>query len=477
MWNILQTSKIVPKLIALPFILIILALGARSSLDSSTPNKSFYTFNNSNIHSEIANNTMFSILYSVYLMKKEKFYKYGDIKYEDAIENVKLLNGFESKSKDFSRFQKSTFRKKKNVVLIILESFGYEYSGYLGGTDTTPNLDKLTKESLYFTNLYATGTRTAWGVSSTLTGLYPLPSRAYVKANKSLSDFYTLASTMKENSYETTFLYSGDADFDNMRGFLLANGFNNVYGKEDFDSDLTKYTWGYCDEDLYDKALGLIENSKDKPLFLTLLTMSSHEPFDYPKGKVEPFKDAKLEGFANSIKYGDYAIGKFIKNLKDRNLLKDTVIAFVADHNPKAYGTFDVPIDKYKIVADEFKDGGQEYSKIASQIDFAPTILDIAGIDAIIPTMGSSVLQNERNSAILLARKKNFAYLTENGLVIYKPKKNTKMYDYSLNEIAKDEKIIKDGLSYIYSSKYLYDKGLYKKEKKIPYGINNKYTK
>lgn len=124
MWNILQTSKIVPKLIALPFILIILALGARSSLDSSTPNKSFYTFNNSNIHSEIANNTMFSILYSVYLMKKEKFYKYGDIKYEDAIENVKLLNGFESKSKDFSRFQKSTFRKKKNVVLIILESFG-----------------------------------------------------------------------------------------------------------------------------------------------------------------------------------------------------------------------------------------------------------------------------------------------------------------------------------------------------------------
>lgn len=466
----LKASEIKPKLLALPIILLILALGTRSSIDSSTPSKSFYTFDNSNIHAEIANNTIFSILYSVYLINNEKFYKYGDIKYEDAIKNVKILNNFQTNGANFNRFQKSTFTKKKNVILVILESFGHEYSGYLGGLNTTPNLDKLTKESLYFTNLYAIGTRTSWGVSSVLTGLSPLPSREYVKANKSLNNFYTLASTMKKNNYETTFLYSGDADFDNMRGFFLANGFNNVYGKESFDKNLTKYTWGYCDEDLYAKALGLIEDSKDKPLFITLLTMSSHEPFDYPKGRVEAFKNAKLEGFANSIKYGDFAIGKFIQKLKDKNLLKDTVVAFIADHNPKAYGTFDVPINKYKIVAmivaDEFKNGGKEYKKIASQIDFAPTLLDIAGIDATIPTMGSSVLQNERNSAMLLARKKNFAYLTEKGIVIYKPKKDISMYDYNLKKMKKDEKTVQDGLSYIYSSKYLYDNLLYKIQKR-----------
>ncbi|MEA3228978.1 MAG: sulfatase-like hydrolase/transferase, partial [Campylobacterota bacterium] len=335
-----QKGEIKKRLILLPLVLVVLALGARSSLDSSTPNKSFYTFNNSNIDSEIANNTMFSILYSIYLMKKEKFYDYGNMKYEDAVENVQVLNSFNDNKNSFIRFQKSTFDRKKNVILVLLESFGHEYIGHLGGTDTTPNLDSLTEESLYFTNLYATGTRTSWGVSSILTGLYPLPSREYVKANKSLNNFYTVASTFKLNSYETTFLYSGDADFDNMRGFMLANGFDNVYGKESFNRDLKKYTWGYCDEDLYDRALHLIEKSKDKPYFLTLLTMSSHEPFDYPKGRVEPYQDAKLEGFANSIKYGDYAIGKFMKQLKERGALKNTIIAFIADHNPKAYGTF-----------------------------------------------------------------------------------------------------------------------------------------
>ncbi len=461
----IEKTRIKAKLLALPFILILLALGTRSSLGYSTPNRSFYTFNNSNVHSEIANNSAFSVLYSIYLMKKEKFYDYGDIKYEEAIQNVKKLNGFKNEGKDFRRLQESTFDKKKNVILVILESFGHEYSGYLGGTNMTPNLDKLTQDSLYFTNLYATGTRTSWGVSAILTGLNPIPSREYVKANKSLSDFYTIATTLKAKDYSTTFLYSGDVDFDSMRGFMLSNGYENVYGKEDFDSSLHRYTWGYCDEDLYDKALGLIEESGEKPFFLTLLTMSSHEPFDYPKGKVSPYEGEKLEGFANSIKYSDYAIRKFMNSLKEKGLLEDTVVAFIADHNPKAYGKFDVPIDKYKIVAlivsEEFK-GGREYSKIASQIDFGPTLLDVAGVDAIIPTMGSSILQNERDSALLLAKKKNFAYLTPEGVVIYKDKRKTQTYGYDLKKTQSDKKSVYDGLSYIYASKYLYDKRLYK---------------
>lgn len=463
--NSLNNGKIPYKVSILPLILAILFLGTRSSLGSSTPNQGFYTFSTSKIHNELANNSIFSILYSVYLLKKEKFYHYGEITNADALENVKKLSNIKSEQ-GLYRYQQSLFSEKKNIILVILESFGHEHIGHLGGTPTTPNLDQFTKESLYFTNLYAIGTRTSWGVSSVLSSLYPIPSREYVKASNSQKDFYTIARTLKKHNYTNTFIYSGDVDFDNMRGFLLSNGYDDVYGKENFDSDLEVYTWGYCDEDLYDKAFTLAKNSQDKPFFITLLTMSSHEPFDYPKGKVDPYKGAKLEGFANSIKYADYAIGKFIRNLKEAGLMKNTVVAFIADHNNDAYGSFDVPIDRYKILAmilsDDFK-GGKEYDKIASQIDFGPTLLDIAGVSDTIPTMGSSVLQTQKDSALLLAHKKNFAYLLKDKFILYKENKDTKSYNYELKQIANDEKSVYDGLSYIYASKYIYEnKDLYK---------------
>ena len=463
----IKTSPIKNKLISLPIILVLLALGARSSLDSSTPNQGFYTFSNKNIYNEVANNSIFSVLYATYLSKKEKSFNYGDLNSAESIEMIKKEYWIDNNTSTLLRFQKSSSLKQKNIILVILESFGHKHVGFLGGTPTTPNLDALRDDSLYFTNMYAAGTRTSWGVSSVLTSLYPIPSREYVKARKSQKDFYTIARSLKKSDYTNIFLYSGDVDFDNMRGFLLSNGYDNVLGKESFDDSLTKYTWGYCDEDLYDKAITLIESKKDKPYFLTLLTMSSHEPFDYPKGRVEPYSKAPLEGFENSVKYADYSIGKFIQKLKEKGLLKDAVVAFIADHNEKPYGKFDVPIDRYKIpaliISDEYSKNGKEYSKIASQIDFAPTILDIAGVSIEIPTMGSSVLINPRDTAIVKSGNR-YAYLLKDKFIIYKPKKKTNSYNYDLEVIPSIENEVKSGLSFINASKYLYDKKLYKEK-------------
>jgi len=466
----LISKKFKDKIIVLPLILLLLFLGIRSSLGRSTPNQGYYAVSSSNIHNEIANNSLFSIYYANYLLNKEKFYNYGKIGYKDAVSNVKKLNNILSNDKNNNsliRFQKSLFKKKKNIILVILESFGKKNIGYLGGTDTTPNLDKLTSQSLYFTNMYATGTRTSWGVSALLTSLYRIPSREYIKASKSQKDFYTIARTLKENNYENTFLYSGDVDFDNMKGFLLSNGYDDVIGENGFTRNkYDKFVWGYCDEDLYDEAIYLAEKSKDKPFFLTLLTMSSHEPFDYPENKIDLLEGEKKNSFPNSIKYADYALGKFINDLKEKGLLENTVVAFIADHSMKSYGKFDVPIERYKIasliVSDNYKNNnGREYDKIASQIDIGPTILDLAGIDCELPTMGTSVLQHERNSALLLANRRNFAYLVPDRFVIYKGKLNTQIYDYRYNKLATDSNLIYDGLSYIYGSKYLYDNKKY----------------
>jgi phosphoglycerol transferase MdoB-like AlkP superfamily enzyme len=459
--KILDRRPILEKLYLFPVVLIILFIGLRSSFDSSTPNSSFYSFSNDNIKNEIANNTTFSILYSVYQTKNEKSYKYGDLPNEEAIQNIKNIYNIDSDQNNLKRVQESSFEGKKNIILVVLEGIGHENVGYLGGRDVTSNLDALTKESMYFTNMYAVSNRTSWGISSILSSLYPIPSREYVKASKSARDFYTIASSLKKHNYENIFLYAGDANFDNMRGFMLANGYDSVYGKESFDSSLKKYTWGYSDEDLFDKAIEMIETKTSKPLFLTMLTLSSHKPFDYPYEKISPYKDMDLKSFTNSIKYADYAIGKFIAKLKEKKLLENTIVAFISDHTEKVSGSFDVPIDKYKIPAiilsNEFQKSPKEYSKIASQIDFAPTLLDIAGVSDTIPTMGASILKHQRDSAILLYKNRNFAYLRPDKFVIFKPKKQIQTYNYELQKIQESKKDVDDGLSFINAAKAIYD--------------------
>jgi phosphoglycerol transferase MdoB-like AlkP superfamily enzyme len=464
--NDIKNTKIKSKLIFFPFIFILLLIGMRSSFDSSTPNRGFYTFSNTNVYNEIANNSIFSILYDTYLAKKEKKYHYGDISGKEAISNIKNIYHIKNNNNTLERLQKSNFTGNKNIILVILESFGHSNVGYLGGRKLTENIDKLIQNSLYFTNMYAVGTRTSWGISSVLTSLYPIATREYIKALKSQKDFNTIARVLKQFNYSNTFLYSGDINFDNMKYFLKSNGYDNVYGKNSFNPNLTKYTWGYSDEDLYNRAIDIIKKQK-KPYFLTLLTMSSHEPFDYPKGKTPPYKDAPLKSMQNAIKYSDYAIGKFIYNLKKEGLLKNTVIGFIADHNENAYNKKDVAIDKYKIASfildSKYTNNAKKYDKIASQIDFAPTLLDIAGISTNISTMGASILKVKRNSAILLAKRRNFAYLKEDSFVIYKPNNKPKTYNYNFNKISNINKNILEGLSYIQGASYLYENNLYKK--------------
>ena len=461
----IQKGSIKQRLILLPLMIVLLGLGARSSIGMGAPNQSFYTFSSNDTNNEIANNSVFSIIYAIYQVSNEKFLDYGDISAKDAIANVKRLNKIQNNEDNFQRLQKSTFSQEKNIILVILESFGHEHIGYLGGTPTSPNIDALTKESLYFTKMYAVGTRTSWGVSSVTTGLYPTPPREFVKASKSQNNFYTLARTLKKHGYENTFLYSGDANFDNMRGFLLSNGYEHIYDKKSFSGYSEPCTWGYSDENLYEKAFELIEKSAEKPFFLTMLSMSSHEPFDYPRGRVKPYKEAKLNGFANSMKYSDYAIGKFMKKLKAKGMLKNTIVAFIADHTNNTYTSTTLPISNNLIaafiVSEDFH-GGKEYDKIASQIDFAPTILDVAGVNETIPTMGTSVLQNQRDSALLLTNNKSVTYLLPEKFVIYRGRGVVQTYDYNKTKLDNNQNEVKDGLSYIYSSKYLYDNRLYK---------------
>lgn len=444
------------KIIALPIVLILLFLGMRSSLDSSTPNPSFYTFSNSCEHNEIANCTFFSLGYGLYANSKDQKVNFP-IEADRAFEVTQkaMKEKFVSKT-SLKRELKSNFSKKQNVILIILESFGNNYVGYLEGTPTTPNLDNMKNDGLYFTHLYGVGPRTHWGISSTLTSLNPHPNTSYLKLLKSQHDFYTIAKSFKKYGYKNYFFYGGDSSFDNMSGFVLSNGYDEVIDKFNFDPKLTKRTWGYSDEDLYDQIYSKIK-AQTKPYFITAMTLSSHEPYDYPKDKIQLYKKEPAEGFANSIKYADYALGKFYRKLQKEGLLKNTVVAFVADHGAEVHSSFD-GFERNRLAAMILSQSldPQKYDKIASQVDFGITLLDVAGISDSINVSGQSVLQKQRNTALMVLGE-NTIFLTGKKYVVYRKKNTPICFNYKHLEIDHCEKEIEAGYAQLKSANMIYN--------------------
>ncbi len=439
----LSKSSILHKILLFPFVFVILFLGIRSSVSDSTPNQSFYSYSNSAMTNEIVNNTVFSLLYSVYLKSKETMPNYGKLQNK----NYKL---------NLLHHQSTTFKKKKNIVLVLMESFGSSYVGSLGGTPTTPHFDTMSKDGLFLSNMYSSSNRSNRGFEAVTSSLFPTYADSYLKLPKSINNFYTIAKTMQKNGYKTIFLYGGDSKFDNMKGFALNNGFDKVIDKFDFDKSIKRYTWGVCDEELYKKANQILNNTK-QPLFLMMFTLSSHKPFDYPDGKIKYYTKAPVKSFANSIKYADFALNQFYNSLKNKHFFKDGVLAMVADHNAHMFGDQKIPVKEFKIpaliIAKDLKP--QNIKGVTHQIDIAPTLLDIAGIDATIPTMGIDLTKNKHSRALIIHRN-NFAYLENNKFVLYQINKPPIVYNFDYKQLPKDNKLIQKGLMYIYQSYDIY---------------------
>lgn len=435
------------KLLVLPFILIFLFLGIRSSFDSSTPNPSFYSHSNNAIKNDITNNSIFSLVYAIYSSSKDTKPFFGKKEFETR--------------KSISNNIISTHKKKNHLTLVALEGFGKSYVGILGGTKTTPLFDKMTKDGLFMSNMYSSSNRSNRGFEAILSSAFPIISSTYLKLPKSQKNFWTIAYELKTKGYETIFLYGGDSKFDNMKAFALSNGFDKVVDLYNFDSSIKRFTWGVSDEAIYAKAEELLKKA-NQPTFLFIFTLSSHKPFDYPDNKIELYKDEPKESFANSIKYADYALNGFYNKLKELDYFKDSLFVAVADHNAHMFGSEYIPIDEFKIPAiiigsDITK---SEFKGVSHQIDLAPTLLDAMGITSNIPAQGNNLFKQKKSSALIVHRKA-YAYLKDEAYVIYK-KKSTKVYDLKKQEIT-NTLIKKEGLNKIYKTYDIYNNKLHNK--------------
>lgn len=266
-----------------------------------------------------------------------------------------------------------------NIVLVMIESLSAKYMGSNGDSrNLTPHLDKLRKESLYFSNFYATGTRTVRGLEAITLSIPPTPGRSIVKRIGRESGYASLGQHLAAVGYDSVFVYGGRGYFDNMNAFFSGNGYRIVDQSTVPEVDISfKNAWGMADEDIYTQTLKLADSSfaASQPFFLQVLTTSNHRPYTFPEGKID-IQSGK--GRAGAVKYTDYAIGEFLKAARNKPWFDDTLFVFVADHTAGSAGKEDLPVANYHIPLFIYAPklvAPAEDAQLASQIDLAPTLL------------------------------------------------------------------------------------------------------
>ena len=445
-----------PVLVVIVFTLAF--LGARSSLQHRAINPSYTAFTNDPLVNSLTLNSTYSLLYAVSQMSGEvsSFELYPNMKQDDVITQIHKAMGLEKTqftSSEFPTLHKQVatrhFDRPKNLVIILEESLGAQFVGSLGGLPLTPEYDKLVPEGWSFNNLYATGTRSVRGIEAVITGFVPTPARSTVKLPNSQTNFFTIAKLLGRQGYDTNFIYGGGAHFDNMKSFFLGNGFDSIIEEKDFLNPEFLGSWGVSDEDLFSKAnQDFVTKSKSgKPFFSLVFSSSNHDPYEFPDNKIELYNTPKNTR-ENAVKYADHAIGHFFKLAKQENYWKDTVFLVVADHDARTTRSDLVPIPSFHIPALILGEGivPKQDNRITSQIDLAPTLLSLIGVDSTHPMIGQDMTNvgDDYIGRAIMQFNDNQAYMKGNQVVILQPQKSPKTFLYENPTLLPSNKVDPD---------------------------------
>ena len=324
------------------------------------------------------------------------------------------------------RIHNAAPERRMNVVLISVESLSADFSGTYGRkkASLTPQLDALTAKSLLFSDLWATGTRTVRGLEALSLSVPPTPGESIVKRehNEGLA---TLGEIFRRKGYHAQFLYGGYGAFDNMNAYFGHNGYD-VHDRTEIPARDIHHenVWGVADEDLYTMALKRFDAdfAAGKPFFAHVMTTSNHRPYTFPAGR-GPWPQGKRE---SAVAYTDWAIGDFLRRASAKPWFRNTLFVITADHCASSAGIAALPAFRYRIPLWIYTPGGQvapaRFDRMVSQIDIAPTLLGLLGMDYDSRFYGVDVFQQPPGQErALIGTYQLLGYLRDGKLVQLSP--------------------------------------------------------
>lgn len=368
----------------------------------------------------------------------DRFYRTIDQQTADAtlrsigVERKPLLQVLDSEQGDPATDVIPFTRRPRNVILISVESLSASFVGAYGSTQNlTPNLDALARQGMQFDHVFATGTRTVRGLEALSLGTPPVPGQAIVRrpGNEHLA---TLGELLEHQGFATYFFYGGYGYFDNMNAYFGANDYR-IVDRTDIPEDQISFAnvWGVADEVLFDQVLRTLDQpaAAHKPFFAHIMTTSNHRPFTYPDGRIDIPSPGGREG---GVKYTDYAIGKFVRDAQHKPWFADTLFVIVADHCAAVAGKTKLPVANYQIPLIFYAPQivkPTHYADIISQIDIAPTLIEVLGKEGDDHFFGRSVFEaGPSPQRAFISNYQELGYLRDNTLTVLLPKRRVESY-------------------------------------------------
>lgn len=424
-------------------ILAVLILAIRGTLGHRPINPSTVAYSNDGLLNTLALNSLYNVLYAIYSMKHEKSAAavYGQMPSARMHEIVLSCAGLphppaiDTHPSVHDQTPSQTRSRPANIVIILEESLGAQYSAALGGNDYTPQLDALAKEGWTFTRAYATGTRSVRGLEAVTAGFLPTPAQAVLKLPAAQRGFFTLADVLGRHGYHSRFIYGGESHFDNMKGFFLGNGFDEIIDRPDFTNPAFVGTWGASDEDMFTQLDTHLraDHDRDRPSFTLAFSVSNHSPWEYPAGRITV--EGNPATVENTVRYADWALGQFFERARQAPYWENTIFLVVADHDSRVFGDTLVPVRHFHIPA-VILGGGvpvRRDENIISQIDLPPTLLSLAGVTCTHPMLGHDLTRSAPHRAIM-QYENHYGYLKGDDLLVLLPDKDPVQFQYAMPE-------------------------------------------
>lgn len=362
----------------------ILFVAIRGGVTTSTMNVGRVYFSESMPLNHAATNPLFSFFSSLGKKDLSKQYRFmSDEEAEEAmLELLRDVNREPNDSLPCSTRLLNTDRP--NILLVILESFcGSTCTAINENADTlvSPTISREYKEGIGFTNFYANSFRTDRGIASILASYPGQPTYSVMKDQNKCNNLQHLSRRLGENGYSLQYIYGGDIEFTNQKGFLRAGNIIDIVCDKDFPISDRLSKWGVPDHKMFEYTFDLLTNQEEthEPYFKILQTLSSHEPFDVPFSRLQ-------DPYTNSVAYCDSCLGTFIDSLKVSPAWDNLLVIVLPDH---CYANYPASqqnheLSRYRIPM--FWTGGavaepRLINTIGSQIDLSATLLSQMNIE------------------------------------------------------------------------------------------------
>jgi len=325
---------------------------------------------------------------------------------------------------------------KKNVVLVIMESMTAEKTGFLGKSNLTPWLDTLSQNALSFSNIYTAGIHTFNGIFSTLFA-YPALLKQHPMNDVEIPDYTGFPQTLADKGYQTIYFTTHDDQFDNVGGFLKANGIQQIFSQKDYPSEKVVSTLGVPDHFMFEYSIPILNklSANQKPFFAAFMTASDHGPYTIPKEI--SFKPKSADIRHQIVEYADWAIHHFLELAKHETWYKNTLFVFIADHGGVwGENVYDMPLSYHHtpfiIFAGDYSLANHKSDVLGGQIDVFPTVMGILGASYINNTAGID-LQKEVRPCIFFTADDKIGCIDNEWLYVYRQGADESLYQYRSN--------------------------------------------